>query len=91
MPFHNGNVHGLEMIIRNSKGEFLKMSTGVRPAVSSLENKLNAIHHELVKTFDDNYKDVIVETNNIDTFMIIKNFPVGVPQEVAMWHNNSSL
>lgn len=83
IPFMNGNEHGIGMIIRNSEGEFLKLSTGVLPTSSSLENKLRAIHHGLIKAFDDNYKEVILETDNKEAFLIIKNFPFGVPPEVA--------
>lgn len=83
ITFFSGNNFGLEMVIRNSEGELLKLSTGALPASSDLKDKLNVIHHDLIKTFDDNYKEMIVETDNLDTFMLIKNFPVGVPQELA--------
>lgn len=83
IPFQNGNTHGLGMIIKNSEGELMKLSTGVLPAASSMENKLNAIHHGMIKAFENNSKEVVVETDNLDAFMIIKNFPVRVSQEVA--------
>lgn len=69
--------------MRNSEGELLKLSTGVLPSVSALENKLNAIHFGLIKAFDNNYKEVVVETDNLDAFKVIKDFPNNVPQEVA--------
>ncbi|KAK1365726.1 hypothetical protein POM88_041287 [Heracleum sosnowskyi] len=82
IPFQNGNVNDLGFIIRNSEGELLKLSTRVFPANSTLENKLNAIHQSLIKAFEGNYKEVIVETDNIDAFKVLKNFPHGVPREV---------
>lgn len=48
-----------------------------------MDNKLNAIHHGLIKAFDNNYKEVVADTYNSDAFMIIKNFLIGVPQEVT--------
>lgn len=71
------------MIIRNSEWEFLKLSTCVLSSSYSRENKLNVIHRDLVKAFNDNYKDVIIETDNLDAFKIIKNFLHLVPLEVA--------
>lgn len=67
----------------NSEGELLKLSTGVLPASSLLENKLNAIHHGMVKAFEDNFRRVVVQIDNLDAFMIIKNYPVGVLEGVA--------
>lgn len=83
IPFQNGNTHGLGLIIRNSEVELLKLSTGVLPASSPLENKLNAIHQGMIKVFEENFKEVMVETDNLDAIMIIKNFPHNVPQELA--------
>lgn len=37
----------------------------------------------MIKAFEDKYKEVVVETDNLDAFLIIKNFPLGVPLEVA--------
>lgn len=75
--------HGLGMISRNSESEFLKFSTGVLPTASPVENKLNTIHH-MVKAFGDNCIEVVVEIDNLEAFMIIKNISVGVPEEVAI-------
>lgn len=61
----------------------MKLSTGVLTSSSHLENKLKAIHHGLIKAFEDHYKDVIVETDNLDAFKIIKNFHHDVTIEVA--------
>lgn len=83
IPFQNGNTHGMGIILRNAEGELLKLSTGVLPASSSLENKLNAIHQGMIRAFEDNYKEVVVETENLDAFLIIKNFPHNVPQDLA--------
>lgn len=82
IPFLNGNTSGIGMIIKTAEGELLKLSTGVPPPSSILENKLNALHHGLIKAFEANYKEVIVETGNLDAFKVIKNFPHGVPPEV---------
>lgn len=54
IPLFNDNPYGLGMIIHNSEGELLKLSTGVLPAASSLENKLNAILNGLKKSFEGN-------------------------------------
>lgn len=49
IPFLNGNTCGIGMIIRNSEGGLVKLSTGILPANSELEYKLNAIHIGLIK------------------------------------------
>lgn len=72
ISFLNGNAHEIGMVIGISEGELLKLSTCVLLANSALENKLNALHCGLIKAFDDNYKEVIVETNNLNTFMLIE-------------------
>ncbi|KAK1378775.1 hypothetical protein POM88_025519 [Heracleum sosnowskyi] len=69
--------------MRNSEGKFLKLSTGVLPSSSSIENKLNAIHRGLITAYEDKYKDVILETDNLDAFEILRNFPHGVPDDLA--------
>lgn len=48
-----------------------------------LENKLNAIFQRLKKGFDLNYKDVIVDTDNLDAFKVIKSFLHDVLEAVA--------
>ncbi|KAK1378779.1 hypothetical protein POM88_025523 [Heracleum sosnowskyi] len=70
-----GNKNGIGMVMRNSEGKFLKLSTGVLPSSSSIENKLNAIHRGLITAYEDKYKDVILETDNLDAFEILRNFP----------------
>ncbi|KAK1361345.1 hypothetical protein POM88_045819 [Heracleum sosnowskyi] len=76
-----GNRDYVYVGYRNSEGELLKLSTGVLPTESSLENNLNAIHHGLKKGFEDNYKEIIHETDNLDAFKVIKNLPLITPQE----------
>lgn len=83
VPFLNGNPHGLGMIIRNSEGELIKLSTGVLPAATALENKLNTILLGLKKGFEAKFKSIILETDNLDSFKVIKNYPRGIPQEVG--------
>lgn len=68
--------------MRDSEGDLLKLSTGVLPSASPLENKLNAILHGLKRSFEDNYKEVILETDNLDAFIVLKNFPHAVPAGV---------
>lgn len=82
IPFQNVNLHGIGMVRRNAKGEFLKLSTGILPT-TSLGNKLNALHHGLIRAFEDNYKYVILETDNLDAFKVIKDFPIDTPPDVA--------
>lgn len=78
----NGNTSGIGMVMRDSEGELLKLSTGILPSAAPLENKLNAILHGLKRSFEDNYKEVILETDNLDAFQVLKNFPHAVPNGV---------
>lgn len=83
IPFHNGNPHSLGMITRNAEGELIKLSTGILPSTKTLENKMNAILQGLKKGFEGKFKRIIVETDNLDAFKVIKNYPHGVLSEVA--------
>lgn len=64
IPFMNGNTIGLGMVARNSEGELLKLSTGIIPNISPLHNQLWAVLHGLNRAFDDNLRDIILETDN---------------------------
>lgn len=68
--------------MRDSESEFIKLSTGDLPWATPLENKLNAILYGIKRSFKDNYKEVILETDNLDAFQVLKNFPHAVPEEV---------
>lgn len=70
IPFFNGNPHGLGMIMRNSEGDLLKLSTGIFPAASALENKLNAMLHGLKKSFEGNYKKQITGMHSMSSKII---------------------
>lgn len=78
IPYPHGNTSGIGVVMRDSERELLKLSTGVLPSSSPLENKLNAILHGLKRSFEDNYKEVILETENLDAFQVLKNFPHAV-------------
>ncbi|KAK1372699.1 hypothetical protein POM88_028892 [Heracleum sosnowskyi] len=52
IPFLNGNLNGIGLIIRNSEGEFIKLATRILPSNCALENKLNAIHQGLIQAFE---------------------------------------
>lgn len=79
----NGNTNGLGMIARNSDGELLKLSTGVIPNLTPLQNQLWAILHGLIRAFEDNHRDIVVETDNWQAFNVLKNFPYDVPEEAV--------
>lgn len=38
----------------------------------------------LKKGFKDNYKSIVVETDNLDAFKVIKNYPRDVPWRLQM-------
>lgn len=69
------------MVTRNSEGELLKLSTGVILNLTKLQNQLWAILHGLIRTFEDDHRDIIVETDNWEAFNVLKNFPYDVPGE----------
>lgn len=69
------------MIARNSNGELLKLSTGVIPNLTPLQSQLWAIHHGMVRAWEDNHSDIIVETDTWEAFNVLKNFPYDVPVE----------
>lgn len=75
IPFQNGNTHGLGMIMRNSEGDLIKLSSGVLQAASPMRNKLSAIHHGMVKAFESNFKNVVVKKDNLSC--LSKTFPMG--------------
>lgn len=83
IPSMNGNVKSIGMVARNSDEELLKLSLGVILNLSPLDNQLSAIFHGMIRAFEDNYRDHIVETDNHEAFRVLKNFPYEVPMEVA--------
>lgn len=81
IPFSNGNTNGIGLIIRNSDGEMLKLSIGVFLNLTSLQNQLWVINRGLTHVFENNHKDVILETDNWEVFNVLRNFPYNVPVE----------
>lgn len=67
----------------NTEGELLELSNVILRASSHLENKIKAIHHDLKKAYEVNFKEVILETDNLDAFKLLKSFPHNVSQEVS--------
>lgn len=72
------------MIARNSEGELLKLYAGVIPHLTPLQNQLWSMLHGLIRGFEDNYRDIILETDIREAFNVINNFPFDVPVEAIV-------
>lgn len=77
IPAENSNVSGFEVIYRNSNGQMKHTTLGVIHNLSPLGNELWAIYLPLRRAFLEGYRDVILETDNMEAFRVIRDYSAG--------------
>lgn len=81
-PTRQGNDTGLGAIYRDSAGKLRHLTVGVIPNLTPLGIQLWAIFIVLKRAFYEGYRDVIVETDNLQAYKAIKNFHLGAQATV---------
>lgn len=72
VPAANGNTTGLGSVIRRANGGMSSSISGSIPGLSSVENQLAAIHIGMKRAYEETCKNVIVETDNLEAFGMLK-------------------
>lgn len=81
-PTRYGNETGIGAIYIDSGGKLRHLTVGVIPRLTPLGAQLWIIFIMLKCAFLEGYRDVIVETNNLPTYLAIKNFSLGAQAQV---------
>lgn len=81
-PSPNGFYNGIGAVYRNSERELKHLTIGVIPQLTPLGNQLWAIFAPLKRAFKLGYRDVILETDNLESYLVMKNFHIGAPAGV---------
>lgn len=68
----NGNTTGLGAVIRRANGGMASSISGTIPNLSPVENQLAAIHIGMKRAYEETCKKVIVETDNLEAFGMLK-------------------
>lgn len=75
----SANDSGIGAIYRNAEGELKLLTVGTIPFLTQLGNQLWAIFIALLRAFFEGYRDVELETDNYEAYLILKNFHLGAP------------
>lgn len=78
----NYNDSGIGAIYRNSDGELKLLTLGTIPYLTKLGNQLWAVFIALLRAFFEGYRDIILETDNYEAYMIMKYLHLGAPASV---------
>lgn len=78
IPHPHTNDTGMGAVYRDSAGMLRLMTVGTIHELTPLGNQLWAIFIALRRAFKEGFRDVVLETDNLDAFRIIKNFRSGV-------------
>lgn len=81
-PAENGRTQGIGAVMRNSVGDLKHITLGVINNLTPLGNQLWALYAPLRRAFLLGYRDIILETDNHEAFMVMKNFATGAPPAV---------
>lgn len=82
IPSAYGFKTGIGAAYRDSEGVLKHLTLGVIPQLSTLGNQMWAIYIALRRAFKPGYRDVILETDNLEAFLVVKNYHVGAPAGV---------
>lgn len=77
IPTRHGNNTGVGAIYRDSAGKLRHLNIRVIPNLTPLGNQLWAIYIVLRRAYLEGYRDVIVETDNLQAYRAIRNFSLG--------------
>lgn len=72
--FPAGNDSGIGAVYRNSDGELKLITVGTIPFLTQVGNQLWAIFVALLRAYFEGYRDVELETDNYEAYMILKTF-----------------
>ncbi|KAK1356109.1 hypothetical protein POM88_008176 [Heracleum sosnowskyi] len=67
-PLENGNVSGIGVVFRNSRGSILRMYAGSLQKMDRRINELFAMLEGMKRAFYANFPDYILETQHVDAF-----------------------
>lgn len=79
MVFVHEFRNGIRVVFHNSDGVFKHLTIAVILELSPLGNHLWAIFITLRRAYKLGYRDVMMETDNLEAFNVIKNYHIEVP------------
>lgn len=82
LPNFSGNDSGIGAIYRDSEVTMHLLIVGTIPFLTPLGNQLWAMYVPLLRAFEEGFRDVELETDNLEAYNVIKNFEQGVPAHV---------
>lgn len=73
--FPNGNHSGIGIVFRNSSGDIVGMIGGSLGFNNRRENEYNAFLESLKEAYFRDFRNIVLETDHVDSFWIGKTLP----------------